>query len=68
MTLKKSGNIQKNSEGPYLPKGFLWILITCLQLISNAAALSQTGHRSDEMVVPRSIAREGTGVELMDSK
>src|SRR5690349_5166316 len=31
---------------------------------SNAAALSQTGHREVEVVVSRSIARNNTGVEL----
>lgn len=36
--------------------------------ISNAAALSQTGHRSDEMVVPRSIARDNTHAGLMTGK
>jgi hypothetical protein len=36
--------------------------------ISNAAALSQTGHRRDEMVMPRSIARKNTRAQLMSSK
>ena len=39
---------------------------TAIQLAtSNAAAFSQAGHRGDEMVLPRSIARDNTHAELM---